>query len=103
MALRPVLFVDQRPAAAAITLSAYTGLLKMTGLLSVAPQVTLRWTCLIRRLTPITPLRDRAMTMAVARGITTDKTPAPTPSMLPISSGRSLHDQGGRTRRLCGL
>ena len=66
-------------------------------------QGTLRWTCLIQRLTRITRLRDRVMTMAVAKGRTTDKTPAPTLSMSRISSGKSLRDQGGRTRLPCGL
>src|SRR5208337_2800130 len=103
MALQPVLFVDQRPATAITIPSVSTELLKTTGLRSVGRQGTLRWTCLIRRLTRITRLRDRVMTMAVAKGRTTDKTPAPTPSMLRISSGKLPHDLGGRTHQLCGL
>src|SRR5208337_2599939 len=103
MALQPVLLADYRRAAAVSTLSAYTELLKTTGLLSVGRQGTLLWTYLIRRLTRITRLRDRVMPMAVAKDKTTDKTPAPTPSMLRISSGKLPHDLGGRTHQLCGL
>src|SRR5271166_1474534 len=68
MALQAVLLVDQRPAAALVILSASTGSRKTTELPSVARQVTLLWTCLIRRLTPITPLQGRGMSMAVAGG-----------------------------------
>src|SRR5580700_4746581 len=103
MDLPVVLLVDQRRAAAVCTASGYMELPKTMGLLSVVIQGTLLWMCRIRWRTAITRLRDRVMFTAAAKGTTTDKTRALTRSMLRISSGRSLHDRGGRTGQRCGL